>query len=190
MEEDKFYFEKIYKNKKFKFEEDSYIVNKILKLKKRGSILDLGCGEGGNSIFLAERGFKVTLVDISKTAIKKIKNELNKRNIKAEIICKDLNNFHINKNFDVIISLAVFHFLNRKKTINLIKEMKKRTNKAGVNIIVGFLDNTSGKTSSFYLKKNELKKLYSDWKILEYKEYKERDEEGINSLARIIAIKK
>jgi len=190
MEEDRFYFDKIYKKKKFHFDEDSYIVNKIVKLKRTGSVLDLGFGEGGNPIFLAEKGFKVTLVDISKNAINKIKNELKKRKIKAEVICKDLTNFHIKINFDVIMAIAVFHFLSRKKALNLINEIKKRTNKAGVNVIIGFLGNNSQKTTSFYLKKNELKKLYSGWKILEYKEYKERDEEGINSLARLIAVKK
>ena len=34
-----------------------------------GSALDLGCGEGGDAIWLAERGWLVTAVDISGTAI-------------------------------------------------------------------------------------------------------------------------
>ncbi len=34
-----------------------------------GRALDLGCGEGGDSLWLAERGWEVTAVDISETAI-------------------------------------------------------------------------------------------------------------------------
>lgn len=33
--------------------------------------LDLGCGTGTNAIYLAQKGFDVTAVDISKLAIKK-----------------------------------------------------------------------------------------------------------------------
>ncbi|MET7770760.1 class I SAM-dependent methyltransferase [Nocardia sp. NPDC005366] len=34
-----------------------------------GTALDLGCGEGGDAIWLAERGWRVTAVDISATAL-------------------------------------------------------------------------------------------------------------------------
>lgn len=34
-----------------------------------GTALDLGCGEGGDAIWLAERGWQVTAVDISSTAL-------------------------------------------------------------------------------------------------------------------------
>lgn len=34
-----------------------------------GSVLDLGCGEGGDAIWLAGRGWQVTAVDISPTAL-------------------------------------------------------------------------------------------------------------------------
>ena len=34
-----------------------------------GRALDLGCGEGGDSVWLAERGWQVTAVDVSATAV-------------------------------------------------------------------------------------------------------------------------
>ena len=36
-----------------------------------GTALDLGCGEGGDAIWLARRGWRVTAVDISETALKR-----------------------------------------------------------------------------------------------------------------------
>lgn len=36
-----------------------------------GTALDLGCGEGGDAIWLAQRGWRVTAVDISDTALKR-----------------------------------------------------------------------------------------------------------------------
>jgi SAM-dependent methyltransferase len=37
----------------------------------RGTALDLGCGEGGDAIWLAEQGWRVTAVDISGTALRR-----------------------------------------------------------------------------------------------------------------------
>lgn len=37
----------------------------------RGTALDLGCGEGGDAIWLAERGWRVTAVDISTVAMER-----------------------------------------------------------------------------------------------------------------------
>ncbi|ANN17698.1 SAM-dependent methyltransferase [Amycolatopsis orientalis] len=36
-----------------------------------GTALDLGCGEGGDAIWLARQGWRVTAVDISETALKR-----------------------------------------------------------------------------------------------------------------------
>ncbi|MFC0551501.1 class I SAM-dependent methyltransferase [Planotetraspora thailandica] len=36
-----------------------------------GSALDLGCGEGGDAVWLATRGWRVTAVDISATAVRR-----------------------------------------------------------------------------------------------------------------------
>src|SRR5882724_9759517 len=36
-----------------------------------GAALDLGCGEGGDAIWLAQQGWRVTAVDISATALRR-----------------------------------------------------------------------------------------------------------------------
>ena len=85
---EKHYFKKeVFSNPNFKFEseEDEELIKSVLKLKRSGKVLDLGCGEAGNSFALAEKGFEVTCIDISKTAIDYIRKEAKKRKLSVYI---------------------------------------------------------------------------------------------------------
>jgi SAM-dependent methyltransferase len=46
-----------------------------------GRALDLGCGEGGDALWLAERGWRVTAVDISQTALDRAAADARARNL-------------------------------------------------------------------------------------------------------------
>lgn len=50
-----------------------------------GRALDLGCGEGGDAMWLAERGWYVTAVDISQTALDRAAADAHARNVLARI---------------------------------------------------------------------------------------------------------
>ncbi len=50
-----------------------------------GRALDLGCGEGGDAMWLAERGWYVTAVDISQTALDRAAADAQARNVLARI---------------------------------------------------------------------------------------------------------
>jgi SAM-dependent methyltransferase len=50
-----------------------------------GRALDLGCGEGGDAMWLAERGWDVTAVDISQTALDRAAADAQARNVLARI---------------------------------------------------------------------------------------------------------
>jgi SAM-dependent methyltransferase len=50
-----------------------------------GRALDLGCGEGADSMWLAERGWQVTAVDISQTALDRARDDAAARNLADRI---------------------------------------------------------------------------------------------------------
>lgn len=52
--------------------EPSFPVERFVSLASCGKALDIACGSGRNSLFLAEKGFRVDAVDISATAIEHV----------------------------------------------------------------------------------------------------------------------
>lgn len=52
---------------------------------KPGRALDLGCGEGGDALWLAERGWHVVGVDISETALQRAADDARERGVRDRI---------------------------------------------------------------------------------------------------------
>ena len=81
---------------------------------KDDKILDLGCGEGRDAIYLLDNGYNVLAVDYSTSAIQKC-NELTENKYKNNFKQFDLITDNIDEKFDFIYSIAVIHmFVNEK----------------------------------------------------------------------------
>ena len=67
-----------------------FIKSKIEHLKK-GTVLDLACGDGRNSVFLAREGFEVTGVDFSQEALNRLNefSEMESLDIKTRVVDVD-----------------------------------------------------------------------------------------------------
>ena len=151
-------------------EEPDKSVKLILKYKKSGDVLDLGCGEGRNALFLAKNGFNVTGVDVSEEGIKKFKVIAKKNKLNVNALIGDIRYFNFDKEYDIIISNATFHFLDKYNINKIIEKMKSHTNKDGINVISAFTEDNPNKNFPYLFKKGELKSYYRDWRILGYKE--------------------
>lgn len=66
-------------------------------------VLDLCAAPGGKTLFLAARGAIVTAVDISKTRMERVKENLNRTGLNARIINQDVRKFRTSELFDFIL---------------------------------------------------------------------------------------
>jgi SAM-dependent methyltransferase len=57
----------------------------------RGRALDVACGAGRNSLFLAANGFSVTALDISRVALERGRSAAAERSLDVEWLCADLD---------------------------------------------------------------------------------------------------
>lgn len=116
-------------------------IPKIVKLfKERGvkKVLDLGCGSGRHTIYLAKRDFNVYGIDIASTGIQITKKWLKKEGLKAPLKISDIykklpykDNF-----FDTIISTHTLHHARIEKIRKLIKEMERILKSGGLIFII------------------------------------------------------
>ncbi len=171
-------YNKIYSDNKTVFgPEPSQFTKNLLKYISAGYVLDIGAGEGKNSIFLAENGFNVTAIDISRIAIEKISKLAEEKSLNIETEVADIKDFNFSHNYDVIIANLIFHHLSKDETLMIIKNIKSHTRSGGLNLINAitkegdfYKDNPT--TDKFFSSQGEIKSIYSDWEILEFQSRK------------------
>jgi len=108
------------------------------ELKNRMDILELGCGWGSLSLFMAEKFPKSNFTGVSNSRTQKIfiDKEAKKRGItNLTIITADMNSFSIDKKFDRVVSVEMFeHMRNYKELMRRISTWLKDDGKLFVHI--------------------------------------------------------
>lgn len=113
-------------------------LKKYLNLLNGKTVLDLGIGEGQNSIVLAKIGYNVTGVDYSEKALDICKNKC----ANITLIKDDIRNFNIEPNkYNLIMSRFALHFLHKNDVYNIIKNMKNNIKSNGLIYISVFSTN-------------------------------------------------
>ncbi len=89
-------------------------------------ILDIPCGTGRLSLYLAKKGFQITGVDISKAMICQAQKKLENHYIKDKIALQfgDAESLSFPDSFfDIVVSLRLFGHLPTDKRLNILKEI-------------------------------------------------------------------
>jgi 2-polyprenyl-3-methyl-5-hydroxy-6-metoxy-1,4-benzoquinol methylase len=97
----------------------------------KGKVIDLGCGQGRDSISLARLGYKVTGVDNSKVGINQMNSLSEKEGLNITGLVEDIYSFDRYQDFDIVLLDSMFHFERRdkKRETDLINKIAKRINK-------------------------------------------------------------
>jgi len=86
------------------------------QLAKDAAILDVGGGDSKLVDYLLADGFQgIMVLDISETALEKIKHRLKERQVQAKFIVSNILDFHPEQKFSLWHDRAVFHFLTGEK---------------------------------------------------------------------------
>ncbi|MBY0516767.1 MAG: class I SAM-dependent methyltransferase [Bacteriovoracaceae bacterium] len=135
-----------------------------------GTVLDMGMGEGRNAVFLAQKGFKVTGVDISSVAVKKAHLLAKEYGVKIKGVVASMNDYKIAPNsYDAIIC---FYYVDR----GLIEKIKTWLRPGGILIYEAHTSRQRIHPShrhdpaDYFLKEQELLKMFNGMRVLKYEE--------------------
>jgi len=144
----------------------SDILKENIHLVKGGKALDIACGMGRNTHFLAELGFDVDAVDLSDFALSKVKEADNINKIEADLDTYSLDIEH----YDLIVKI---NYLERNLFSQIIKALKKE----GLFIYETFVEREGegegyhpSSNPAFLLKRNELPEAFKELEIISYEE--------------------
>lgn len=88
-----------------------------------GRALDLGCGEGGDAMWLAERGWDVVAVDVSTTALERAKADAEARGVLSRI---DFQQHDLTRTFPAgSFDLVSAHFLHSTVEIDRVAILRR-----------------------------------------------------------------
>ncbi|MGC4051389.1 MAG: class I SAM-dependent methyltransferase [Paludibaculum sp.] len=91
---------------------------------KPGAALDVGMGNGRNSIYLARKGWKVTGVDISPAAVKQATQEAAKLKVEFDARAGDIERMDLGRDrYDLILCMYI-HMVPIKNARKLIESLK------------------------------------------------------------------
>ena len=165
------------------------LLEKLLNEQENGNkAIDIACGGGRNSFYLADLGFEVEAVDISDVAVDWLKEKAILQNKSVFPISKDLSIMSLIENqYQVICN---FYYLNH----NLFQEYLKALAPEGLLFFETFTKDHSmfnpNMRASFCLDRNELLNAFRSLHILHYQEgIVEVEGGGKKAVAQLVATK-
>ena len=101
---------------------------------ERNKILDLGCGQGRDSLFLGRIGYHVMGVDASIVGIQQLNKAAKSEQLQVESIVSDIYTYPITEEYDIILLDSIFHFYKNdiEKETNLLIRIAKELKSDGV----------------------------------------------------------
>lgn len=154
------------------------VIDLIRKMKKKGEVVDLGCGSGNESIALAKLGFSVMGYDISKLAVKEAKKKArNLENVKFHV--SDVLKISTDKKFDIVLDKACFHFIKPNKRKLYVKKVYSLLKDEGFFALLVASKNEKTKTA-YTFSKSQIKNVFSSYfkilniKLVKLKTHKEK----------------
>ena len=123
--------------------EPAELCHELIKLvppSKDVKVLDIGCGEGKDAVFMAKQGYTVSAFDITENGIRKTKKMAEENGVEVNAFIADINDFEIDDTFDIIYSTGTIQYLADDRIDWFFDKVKKMTRDNGINWFNVFVD--------------------------------------------------
>lgn len=137
-------------------------------------VLDIGCGEGKDAVFLARNGYLVTAFDASEQGLSKAKALAAHCGVRVDFFRADIKDYRPETNFDIIFSSGVLHYIPTALRAPIIDSLKTHTAPGGLHVLNVFVkkpfiptppDAEEGELTAGDWRSGELYLHYHDWRL-------------------------
>ena len=154
----------------------SWLLTRFGRLAPVGTALDIACGNGRNSAYLADRGFAVDAVDISWVATR----QLSDRHPQITVIQADLDTWTLpERRYELVANIR---YLGRRLFPMILKSLKP----GGVLIFEAFVGEAVARYS---LRPDELPRAFQTLQVIHYEERKLDRSEKFDAIAEFVGVK-
>lgn len=142
--------------------------------------LDLACGLGQDGLWLAEQGYIVDMMDISRVALSRAREEMTTRNLRnINLLQIDLDDLELEE--EVYALVSIFRYLKREFFAPLLGAVKPGGRVIYETFNLRYLDILPGFNRAFLLEPGELAGYFSGWQLLQ------TSDEGY--ISQVVAVK-
>ena len=104
-----------------------------------GPALDLGCGTGTNSIYLAQHGYRVSGVDFAHKAIELARTKAKRAGVVVDFYINDVTHLDfIREPFDLILDIGCFHGLDKAGRSRYVANVERLACPGGQFLLYAF----------------------------------------------------
>ena len=156
------------RRQKLEYQHNKFLETAV-KGRQPGKALDIGMGQGRNSIFLAAQGWDVTGFDIAEVGVKLAREEAKKKGLNLQALVGDVDKFDYGRErWDLVVGMYMHEYVTRnaKKIVDSLKP-------GGILVIEGIhrdinRDSLSG--GRYGHRNNELPKQFDRLRIKYYED--------------------
>jgi tellurite methyltransferase len=157
------------------------VVEAARRLSVGARVLDLGCGDGRNALFLAASGFDVTASDISAVAVAKVQQFSAERDLVIRTLVQDFRDLSFEAEYDLIVSMGCLHLIARQHWHPLLRRIQQYTAVGGYNavgVMTDALPAPEDQREHFVglFAEGELYDCYADWEVITRRDSRFHDE--------------
>jgi cyclopropane fatty-acyl-phospholipid synthase-like methyltransferase len=151
------------------------LVELFYKHELTNPVLDVGCGAGDLAISIAQRGFSILGIDLSKEAIQICTRKarsltLEKQGLLEFLVGNGLKLSQLNRQFGSIVDTGFYHLFGETEREQFVNELFRALNLGGRYYMLGFAINSPLPNAPKQVTQLEIKQRFTKsggWRILE-----------------------
>lgn len=144
---------------------------KIRPFPQAKRVLDIGCGEGKDAVYMAKQGYEVTAFDLTENGIRKTKALAVKSGVNIDAYVDDINTFQVTGRFDIVYSTGTVQYLFEENKEAFFQKIAGITNRNGIVYFNVFVEKPflelppDWDIEEKMWKSGELFTYFADWKV-------------------------